>query len=277
MHTTPTGRSPGSTWQHPAPAPLPLMQDLFALEPEAPKPVASDPLSFDALQEKARREGVKGLSAREKAAYLQFLQQKAMPPATETTRPSPGPTEPRSAVERLPTYRPGQQSLTYAGIGSRETPEDVRAIMQQVAGYLERKGYMLQTGDAVGADSAFASGCQRKRIFTAADATELTLEIAQEVHPAPWLLPSFARRLMARNTLQVFGADLDTPVDFLLCWTSDGCISLASRRRETGGTGQAIALASIKGIPVINIRNENWREELKEALAKAGVMSPDGN
>ena len=238
------------------------MQDLFALEPEAPKPVASDPLSFDALQEKARREGVKGLSAREKAAYLQSLQQKVKPPATEHSLPSPAPTEARSAVERLPTYRPGQQSLTYAGIGSRETPEDVRAIMQQVAGYLERKGYTLQTGDALGADSAFASGCQRKRIFTAADATELTLEIAQEVHPAPWLLPSFARRLMARNTLQVFGADLDTPVDFLLCWTSDGCTSLTSRRRETGGTGQAIALASIKGIPVINIRNENWRDEL---------------
>lgn len=253
------------------------MQDLFALEPEAPKPVASDPLSFEALQDKARREGVSALSAREKAAYLQFLQQKAMPPATETTRPSPGPTEPRSAVERLPTYRPGQQSLTYAGIGSRETPEDVRAIMQQVAGYLERKGYMLQTGDAVGADSAFVSGCQRKRIFTAADATELTLEIAQEVHPAPWLLPSFARRLMARNTFQVFGADLDTPVDFVLCWTEDGCTSHATRRRETGGTGQAIELASLKGIPVINIRNDNWRDELKEALAKAGVRSPDGN
>ncbi len=181
------------------------MQDLFALEPEAPKPVASDPLSFDALQEKARREGVKGLSAREKAAYLQSLQQKVKPPATEHSLPSPAPTEARSAVERLPTYRPGQQSLTYAGIGSRETPEDVRAIMQQVAGYLERKGYTLQTGDALGADSAFASGCQRKRIFTAADATELTLEIAQEVHPAPWLLPSFARRLMARHATSFRG------------------------------------------------------------------------
>ena len=260
-----------------AASPLTAMPDLFAGLDEPQAPIVRDSLSFDALQEKARREGVKGLSAREKAAYLQSLQQKVKPPATEHSLPSPAPTEARSVVERLPTYRPGQHSLTYAGIGSRETPEDVRAIMQQVAGYLERKGYMLQTGDAVGADSAFASGCQRKRIFTAADATELTLEIAQEVHPAPWLLPSFARRLMARNTLQVFGADLDTPVDFVLCWTEDGCTSHATRRRETGGTGQAIALASLKGIPVINIRNENWRDELKEALAKAGVRSRDGN
>lgn len=258
------------------PGQVPAIQDLFALEHEPPQPVAPDPLSFEALQDKARREGVAGLSLREKSTYLQLLQRKATPDV-EHSLPSPTKAGPGSAAARLPKYRVGQQTMTYAGVGSQETPEDVRTIMHKMAGYLESKGYTLLTGDALGADSAFASGCQRKRIFTASDATELTLAIAQEVHPAPWLLPSYAKRLMARNTNQIFGANLDTPVDFVLCWTHDGCTSHASRRRETGDTGQAIALASLKGIPVINIRNENWRDELKEALVKAGLRSPDGN
>ena len=257
-----------NTYQHQAKSPLPAIQDLFALLDESEEQMLSDPLSFDSLQDKARREGVNGLSAVEKAAYLDFLQRKVAPPTIDPPFPSPPPTRP--ATVHLPAYRAGQQTMTYAGIGSSETPEDVRAIMQKIAGYLERKGYTLQTGDALGADSAFASGCQRKRIFTADDATDLTSDIAKEVHPAPWMLPPYAKRLMARTTCMVYGPELDTPVDFVLCWTDDGCTSHTTRKRETGGTGQAIELASRKGIPVINIQNENWQDKLKEALANAG-------
>lgn len=252
---------------HPAP-PFPAMQDLFALLDEPEVRAIHDPLSFTALQDKARREGVKGLSAQEKAAYLQFLQRKAATPIIESPLPSSSQT--RAVTVRLPAYRAGQESMTYAGIGSRDTPENVRATIQKIAVFLERKGYTLQTGDALGADSAFASGCERKRIFTVADAADLPLEIAKEVHPAPWMLPPYAKRLMARTTCMVYGPELDTPVDFVLCWTDDGCNSHTTRKRETGDTGQAIELASRKGIPVINIQNVNWQDQLKEALANAG-------
>lgn len=60
---------------------------------------------------------------------------------------------------------------------------------------------------------------------------------------------------MARNGHQVLGATLDQPVSFVLCWTPDGAESEAQRTRDTGGTGQAIALASRHGIPVFNLAN----------------------
>jgi len=38
----------------------------------------------------------------------------------------------------------------YAGIGSRETPEDVLKYMTRVARGLDRKGYRLRSGGAKG-------------------------------------------------------------------------------------------------------------------------------
>ena len=259
-------------------APLPLFAnldtggDLFALDTPTPSPrpvsIAAPVSSFEAMQEKVRRTGLAGQTAEEKLAYLEMLRRKPDSQDEPDTAPCPA-APPLPASSGLPEFRNGQRTLTYAGVGSRETPADVLELMGRLAGLLESKGYLLQTGDATGADAAFASGCSRKVIFTAKDANEATLAIAQEIHPAPWLLPPYVRRLIARNTFQVFGRNLDTPVDFLICWTQDGCSSHTARTRETGGTGQAIALASLKGIPVINMRTADWRDRLKDALAKS--------
>ena len=43
----------------------------------------------------------------------------------------------------------------------------------------------------------------------------------------------------------LLGAKLDNPVSALICWTTDG--------QPTGGTGQAIRIASGYGIPVHNL------------------------
>jgi hypothetical protein len=61
------------------------------------------------------------------------------------------------------------------------------------------------------------------------------------------------KSLMARNSHQVLGADLRSPVDFVVCWTPDSCESETTRAPITGGTGQAIALADRWGIPVVNL------------------------
>ena len=240
------------------------IQDLFAvLDVSTAQPVRC---SFEALQDKARRGGVTGLSAQEKADYLDYLQRKVAPQSSAL--PSPTPAEGHAAVALLPQYRKGQSSMTYAGIGSLDTPEDVIASMQQLAGYLEDKGYTLQTEEA---DRAFAPGCEIKRLIPAADAgaKELTLDMAREIHPAPWILPLSSKRLLARTALQIYGAGLDTPVDFVLCWTKDGCETEAALTAETGEPRQAIAIAARKGIPVINLRNGNWRDKLKAAISSA--------
>lgn len=159
----------------------------------------------------------------------------------------------------------------YAGIGSRSTPPEIMTMMQQVASRLGKRGYTLRSGGAAGADTAFESGVPAgapKEIYLPSEGFngnksslfperlsnwDYALELAERFHPAWDRLSPFAKRLQARNCYQVLGADLCTPVQFVVCYTPDGCSSHESRSRETGGTGQAISIASFYNIPVFNL------------------------
>jgi len=46
----------------------------------------------------------------------------------------------------------------YAGIGARDTPQEVLNRMTKLAGVLQRKGLCLRSGGAKGADTAFEAG-----------------------------------------------------------------------------------------------------------------------
>jgi predicted Rossmann fold nucleotide-binding protein DprA/Smf involved in DNA uptake len=48
--------------------------------------------------------------------------------------------------------------LTYAGIGSRKTPQDILENMTKIATWLESLGYTLNSGGAKGADEYFEKG-----------------------------------------------------------------------------------------------------------------------
>jgi len=165
-------------------------------------------------------------------------------------------------------------TMTYAGIGSRETPKEVLDQMTELAKELESRGYTLRSGGAQGADTAFEKGVSNKKeIFPGGQkAGERELKIAREIHPNPQALdnsknPAFVWNLMARNTNQVFGKNLDVPVDFVIAWTQDALTDYTKRSIKSGGTGQAIDMASRKGIPVINLANPNWRQELDRVLS----------
>lgn len=68
------------------------------------------------------------------------------------------------------------------------------------------------------------------------------LILASAVHPV-WIKLSWgAQKLHARNCQQVLGADLNDPVDVLVCWTPNG--------KETGGTA----------------RHLNWQDNTKLEL-----------
>ncbi len=155
--------------------------------------------------------------------------------------------------------------MTYAGIGSRETPAEVLNQMREIAMELASKGYIVNTGDAKGADAAFRSSSpdDMTNIFTAKDADDRTRAIAKEIHPNPDALTDYALDLMARNTNQVFGENLDTPVDFVLYWAKES----NNPMRPQGGTGQAVEMANLKGIPTINMAVEGWREKLDSVLS----------
>lgn len=167
----------------------------------------------------------------------------------------------------------------YAGIGSRTTPFDIYDQMVLLAHNLETLGYCLRSGGAEGADTAFASGCDEKEIFLPwqrynnhpsplFNIPAEAFTIAEELyHKNRWSSVSDGvKRLMARNVQQILGRNLDQPANFVVCWTRDGCESAATRHRRTGGTGQAIAVATKFDIPVVNMYNDNWRIKLDTIL-----------
>ncbi len=149
-------------------------------------------------------------------------------------------------------------SIFYAGVGSRETPNDILEMMTLTAKALHDKGYTLRSGGAIGADTAFERGTDRKEIFLATHATKEAISEASRFHPAWDRCTSYARQLHGRNMMILLGADLLAPVRFVLCWTKNG--------GATGGTGQAIRAANHYRIPVFNLFFSDVKERVRKLI-----------
>lgn len=146
----------------------------------------------------------------------------------------------------------------YAGIGSRETPKDICDLMTKLADNLAKLGWILRSGGAKGADLAFERGSKKKEIFYANDATPESLVLAEKYHPNWPACSEYARKLHARNGLILLGKNLDSPVELVICWTKDG--------KASGGTGQAIRIATSYEIPVFNLFIKEHLERVERFL-----------
>ena len=148
--------------------------------------------------------------------------------------------------------------IYYAGIGSRETPETVKPLIEKLVYLCNSKGFILRSGAAPGADTFFEEYSMPHlreiylpwRGFNGNDSplfevSQEALEFTSRFHPAWNKLGRGARSLMARNSYQVLGQDLKTPCNFIICWTKDG--------KAIGGTRQAIVIAESLNIPVYNL------------------------
>lgn len=174
----------------------------------------------------------------------------------------------------------------YSGIGSQSCPQEICALMIQFAQQLAKHDYVLRSGGAPGSDEAFEQGCiiakGQKEIylpwkgFNGNKSNLYTIppkaaEMAAELCGIRWkYLKRPVQYLMARNVMQVLGGTLNTPVEFLICWTEDGCVDFNQRTKETGGTGQAIALASMLNIPVFNLKREEHIQLVSDLISKIG-------
>lgn len=150
---------------------------------------------------------------------------------------------------------------TYAGVGARATPPEFLHLIETLAEKLERARYLLRTGGAPGADTAFTKGVRAFELelylpwprfnghpwATLERPTAAAVNIAAAHHPAWADLDWKSRMLHARNSHIVLGRDCNDPVDFLVCWTRGG--------RTVGGTGQAIRVARAYDVPVYNLAN----------------------
>lgn len=163
------------------------------------------------------------------------------------------------------------RGIPYAGVGSRETPDVVLHLMRDLAWDLVRLGYLLRSGGAPGADTAFEEGAllggQFPEVYLPwpgfndhvgkvflSEPKPAALKMAARYHPNWSRLSQGARKLHARNCHQVLGLKLDDPAEFLVCWTRNG--SIDGSEPDTGGTGQALRIAADHGVEVLNLRRE---------------------
>lgn len=165
----------------------------------------------------------------------------------------------------------------YAGIGSRETPESVQHAMKRLADNLFAwKGLSLRSGHADGADLAFEAGALEAgdtgmEIFVPwpgfngapkndpryiHEVPDWAIKTVDEFHPAPDRLSPGARKLMARNAMQILGRNGDDPVKFIVCWTKDG--------KNSGGTGQALRIAQRYKIQVYNLQHQGMESSIRQ-------------
>jgi hypothetical protein len=156
---------------------------------------------------------------------------------------------------------------TYTGIGNRDTPQFYLDVMTKVAALLEQKQYILRSGGADGADSAFYQGVRNKlnceiylpwKGFNDLDyqyhIPNEAYRILENVCPYMDKLTPFLLKLYGRNVLQILGNDLSHPSKFVICYTRDGYIGRGTTCTRTGGTKIAIDLACLYNVPVFNLK-----------------------
>lgn len=185
----------------------------------------------------------------------------------------------KAALELMETPK----MLYYAGIGSRETPENVQEAMARIGEQLADV-WTVRSGFADGADKAFCFGAEKgngkmenylpwqgfngapindeRFIFmddTNSDLLFKAQDIAKKFHPNWAACSSAAKKMHTRNVFQVLGHDLKTHSHMVVCWTPRGSGS--------GGTGQAIRIARGYGIPVFDLAIEEHKQKLVDFVA----------
>lgn len=193
--------------------------------------------------------------------------------------------------------------MKIAGIGSRKAPESVCKQLSSITYRFALKGHRIVSGNAEGADFACQSGAHfgllENNIHIPSKANEIILpvrgfnqarlshlitgdyklasnsshyeraiKIARETHAVGDKLKGFALKAHARNVFQIYGFEMDDPVDMVVCWTPDGAQHFSEVTKDTGGTGTAIILASKEDIPVLNICNPHSLQQVVNFLSK---------
>lgn len=166
----------------------------------------------------------------------------------------------------------------WTGIGTRTPPIEIEEKARGISRLMYDLGFTLRSGGADGMDSLFETHYPdnkeiylpwkkfNKNLSSLYEISPEALELASKHHAAWDSLTSPVKNLMARNCYQALGRDLNTPSHLVICYTWDGCESHRTRTINTGGTGMAIELASLRGIPVINMFNPNWYDNLMLTL-----------
>lgn len=178
----------------------------------------------------------------------------------------------------------------YAGIGSRETPQDILLLMTEIAIYLRKKDWILRSGHASGADWAFEQGAKESsHIFVPwkgfrtkpykEDTGDLILgkEIIQSEET---LLTNYnyliklgirysnnnkitaSKLLHGRNVNQILGLQGENKSSFTICWCPE------INNIPQGGTATTVLLAQHYKIPIFNLWNTEDLNRIQQKLTQ---------
>lgn len=180
----------------------------------------------------------------------------------------------------------------YAGVGSRETPEDVLALMRRLGEHLCNLGWGLSSGDAEGADRAFYEGAYvspnfykvPSRIYLAwngvwgryhdpseyffdatryTDTYETAKQMALEARGSFEGLKRGGIGMHTRNVFQIHGHTLQDPVGSILYWGQP----VGKTEKVKGGTNTALQLAVRANVPIrLNLYKEEDRLRAEKFL-----------
>lgn len=152
----------------------------------------------------------------------------------------------------------------YAGIGPRETPIPVIAVLKGLSSELSDLGWMLRSGHGKGADQAFEAGTDNKQVFYSVHPDEFTKrvkKIAAEHHGGYHHLNDYVKGLMNRNVQILLDRLADDPVACVIYW-QDPAIGINAK----GGTQHSRRIAKTFNIPTFNIELGNERQALEEFI-----------
>lgn len=193
------------------------------------------------------------------------------------------------------------EGIYVAGIGARKTPEAALERLEKLSRRLARRGYILRSGGADGADTvcekAWDAEGARKQIFLGWNGMNgrkpdgksvfcfdmppgcIEEEVARKVFHRDAEYPEGnqkawrnqrrgSRALQCRNTNQVLGPNVGTSpkTSLVICWTKNG--------DEVGGTAQALRIANDNDIAILNLgdpRYRGWSTDKLEAYAVARI------
>jgi hypothetical protein len=162
----------------------------------------------------------------------------------------------------------------YAGIGSRDLTPAQREVCVKLGYFLATQGWILHTGNAQGADQAFAEGANLvdpkavrlflpwrsyeaaavrdgNQVFSLEQYSPQQIDVlneeAAQYHPAWDRLKQGGQKLMMRNGLII------APTAHLVRHPVAVVLAFPSQKPGGGGTGQGMRLAESYGLPVVDL------------------------
>lgn len=169
----------------------------------------------------------------------------------------------------------------YTGIGTRNIASREKDIIKDIAKQLSELNYICLSGNATGSDITFQNGSENKCVLMlpwknfnsdhynpkhALDCyivgkEEKGLEAVKKFHPGFKYLKSGAKLLLTRNYYQIVGFDKYPKSEFVIC-----CADRDSEGNIKGGTGHTAKIAMHYHVPIINIRDDEWKTQFDELI-----------